>query len=142
MSTELKEKKVATKKATIKKATVKKATTKKATMKRATRKKPISDLFANYIENIKKARIASQDLVASCEKEEKSSMIINLIWEAIFDYFCRVDKDEISPTNLNTLAGVVQKLLSTAKDIPNKDKDSGSITAQALAEIEDKLNLL
>ncbi len=121
----------------------KKATTKRAVTKRKTKDSNSSEeLFDDYISKMKKAKASSEELIAPYAKEDKSSIVINLIWDAIFDYFCRSDKEEISPTNLNTLAGVVQKLLASSKDSQPKERDSGSISPQALAEIEDKLNLL
>ena len=111
--------------------------------KKRAKKRVLGSPFCEYLEKIRTARenakTASEIVLGSlCDKRK---VLVDLILEALFDYFCEGDIAEITPSALNAVAGVVQKLSATAKDEAAKTP-SGEIGGETLAQIEDKLKLL
>ncbi len=111
--------------------------------KRRAKKRALGTPFCEYLDKIRAARenaITASEIVLGtlCDKRK---VLVDLILEALFDYFCESDIAEITPAALNAIAGIVQKLSATAKD-DNGKTPSGEIGGETLAQIEDKLKLL
>ena len=97
--------------------------------------------FSAHLKRIKAAKKLADK--ASCGKST-----IEAAWELLFDFFCRTPSENFELSDLNTLSGVIHKLVSSENGAKAKSsaaseiKPAGEITEDVLRKIEKKLKLL
>ncbi|MBO7521389.1 MAG: hypothetical protein J6T16_04020 [Opitutales bacterium] len=106
--------------------------------------------FSSHLNRLKKARkLAGNAAKKSAAGATAAEEAIGAAWEFLFDFFCRTDAGELELSDLNTISGVIHKLVSSesgAKANSKKDAENsakkGGITGEKLRQIEQKLKLL
>lgn len=105
--------------------------------------------FNNYLKLLKSAGKKTKAGVAKMAKEGRfSEAAIAMAWELLFEYFCSISGKALETSELNTLAGIIQKLASGENSTKNlirkigESNQDGTISSDALLEIERRLNLL
>lgn len=105
--------------------------------------------FAEHVENIERARRQSEELMEECAAPGKTPHeVLKMAWEIVFDFFYRAKSGTVEISELNTLAGIVQKLVSSSGHLAAADSKGGpkasgaGLTEEGMREIERKLKLL
>ncbi|MDX8416193.1 hypothetical protein [Intestinicryptomonas porci] len=102
--------------------------------------------FSAHLKRIKAAKKLADK--ASCGKSTIAEATIEAAWELLFDFFCRTPSENFELSDLNTLSGVIHKLVSSENGAKAKSsaasetKPAGEITEDVLRKIEKKLKLL
>ena len=112
--------------------------------------RPPSSEFSEHLKRLQKARsLADKAAKKSASGATAAEAAIGAAWEFLFDFFCRTPAEELELSDLNTLSGVIHKLVSSesgAKANAKKDAEispqKGGITSEKLRQIEQKLKLL
>lgn len=118
---------------------------KKTTRKTTTKSKTTAD-FSGHLKRIKDAKNLADK--ATSETSSIAEATIEAAWELLFDFFCRTPSENFELSDLNTLSGVIHKLVSSENGAKSKSeklsepKSNGEITEDVLREIEKKLKLL
>ena len=106
--------------------------------------------FSSHLKRLKKARrLADSAAKKSGGCATVAEVTIEAAWELLFDFFCRTPACELELSDLNTLSGVIHKLVSSesgakanAQKFGEFRAQSGGITGEKLRQIEQKLKLL
>lgn len=113
----------------------------------AKRKEKDSGSGGAFLEHIERIRSASANAkkIAENFSSDIPKAALDKAWEAAFDILCS-PAGSLSPTELNALAGVIQKL-SAIKCEPARENPYGvsgevSISESAMRKIEAKLKLI
>lgn len=117
--------------------------------KEAAAKSAKSKSAANFSEHLKRIKSAKKFAdKAACGKSTMAEATIEAAWELLFDFFCRTPSENFELSDLNTLSGVIHKLVSSENGAKPKNsaqseaKPAGEITEEVLRKIEKKLKLL
>ena len=106
--------------------------------------------FASHLKRLKRARRLADK--ASKKSDKTSTMAeatIEAAWELLFDLFYRTEPRKFGLADLNTLSGVIHKLVASEcgakanalKFEAQAPRESG-VSAERLREIENRLKLL
>lgn len=105
--------------------------------------------FGGHLEHIRKARGRASEIIQThIDAGKNSQAAIALAWEVVFDFFLNVKNDAVELSELNTLAGVIQKLVSAdaaskSGGAERSEKKGGSgLSEDGIREIERRLKLL
>lgn len=102
--------------------------------------------FSKHIEKIRIAKDIACEVTANIRRSgSNAESSINMAWQVLFDYFCRTETEDISLSELNTISGIIQKLVtSNAKNSDSEGERvaSGALSEKTLREIERQLKLL
>jgi|GEM_PF-6067084 len=120
---------------------VKKTAVKKTAKKIEKVEQEKKEFFKKHLKKIENAKEQTQQIMAFDEESKNIKYSLNLVWNCLFDFFYRTDKEDISVASLNTIAGLINKLASTGEYLEN-DSGNAGISAEALVKIEEKLKLL
>lgn len=100
-----------------------------------------------YLLKIKRARRAADEGAAKCAAESGAAgAAIGAVWEILFDYFCRTPPSEFALSDINTVSGIIHKLVASssaaraASGAPSGR--AGGLSEGTLSEIERRLKLL
>lgn len=121
---------------------------KKTVRKRKTDGKKTSSASANFethLEEIKEASAKSLSLIKeNISAKQIPQATLSLAWEIVFDIFLKAKERELEAGELNTLSGVLQKLVSAQNSVKSADenKSARGLSEDAIREIEAKLKLL
>ena len=99
------------------------------------------------IERIGRAKELSGELISeSVDVAKTPQAVLDMAWEIVFDFFLRARRESVDVSELNTLAGVVQKLVSSSGSLASSaqraPRRGGGLSEEALGEIERRLKLL
>ena len=120
---------------------VKKTAVKKTAKKVEKVEQEKKESFKKHLKKIENAKEQTQQIMAFDEESKNIKHSLNLVWNCLFDFFYRTDKEDISVASLNTIAGLIHKLASTGGYLENDSINKG-ISEEALMKIEEKLKLL
>lgn len=113
-------------------------------------RKSISPKFYAHLKKLTLARRQTADVLEKYSNQGRlAEAAVSVAWELLFDYFTKNASKGLELSELNTLAGVIQKLASgegTAKTISqklgdSKNQDSG-LSEDGVRQIEEMLKLL
>ena len=104
--------------------------------------------FAAHLKRLKRARRLA-DKASSDKSSTMAEATIEAAWELLFDLFYRTEPRKFGLADLNTLSGVIHKLVASEcgakanalKFEPPAPSGSG-VSAERLREIENRLKLL
>ncbi len=104
--------------------------------------------FAKHVEKISKARKKADEIIKT---SDICSDALNAAWEAVFDWLCQSKTCGADLSDLNTAAGIIQKLASSKNALKKSSEDDSSsggqnsgrrLTPDELDELESELKLL
>ena len=103
--------------------------------------------FVEHVEKIERAKTLGAELISENVCREKTPQaVLNMAWEIVFDFFYRAKNEAMEISDLNTLSGIVQKLVSSGGHLLTSEskmpRKSGGLDEDKLREIEKKLKLL
>ena len=98
--------------------------------------------FAGHLKSLAKARKKTAELIGEkIQNGDTPGAVLDLAWEIVFDHFCA--DEGLGVAELNTLAGVVHKLVSSGSSMKPKKKPAGSgLDENSIREIERRLGML
>ncbi len=126
---------------------------------------PLTENFKIFLESIRVAKYKADKLIELIVPgHEMAEASIAIVWEAFFTHLCELKDapETLDASTLNTLAGVLQKLMSSfthlrALDAKLREAEDGTpaakkaaaalkattgLTSETLREIESRLSLL
>ena len=104
--------------------------------------------FTEHVEKIERAKTLGAEIISENLSHAKTpQVVLDMAWEIVFDFFYRAKNGAVEISELNTLSGIVQKLVSSgehllAAEIKSPKKSGGGLDEDCLREIEKKLKLL
>lgn len=109
----------------------------------------VSPKFYAHLKKLNAARRRTAEIIERHTKNgEMAEAALAVAWELLFDYFAKNAADGLDLAELNTLAGVIQKLSSgegRAGISKNRESDKGAaggLGEEGIREIESMLKLL
>ncbi len=105
--------------------------------------------FCAHLEKIKSASAHTKKLIEKSLNEGKTAQAsIAAAWELVFDFFCSQKSASFELSELNTLSGIIHKLVASDLAVRSGElkfsekKSKGGLSESGLKEIEEKLKLL
>ncbi len=106
--------------------------------------------FAEHIDKISRARKKADEIIKN-SASDICQEALDAAWEAVFDWLCASKASGVELADLNTAAGIIQKLASSKNALRKSPytgpADTGqqtprALTPEELGELEDELKLL
>ena len=109
----------------------------------------VSPKFYAHLKKLNAARRRTAEIIERHTKDgNMAEAALAVAWELLFDYFAKNASNGLDLAELNTLAGVIQKLSSgegRAVNLKSREGDkgaSGGLGEEGIREIENMLKLL